>query len=102
LEDFFFVDRFHGSALHNCPCATFCQAQKNFAYESACLTADNFRNEGKLLLSSQITGGLENAVTLHTDITRTGERGSDLSSEAVLQEYLQFPVSSSSVRRFLL
>jgi hypothetical protein len=38
-----------------------------------------------------MTGGVENAVPLHTDIPRTDGRGSDLSFEAVLQEYLQFP-----------
>jgi hypothetical protein len=42
-------------------------------------------------LCSQITGGLENAVPLHVDIPRTGRGGSDLSFEALLQEYLQFP-----------
>jgi hypothetical protein len=39
----------------------------------------------------KITAGVENAVSLHEGIHRTGRRGSDLPFEAVLQEYLQFP-----------
>jgi hypothetical protein len=45
-EDFYFVDRFHGSALHGDRCSA---AHTNFADESACLTADDIRNEGKFL-----------------------------------------------------
>jgi hypothetical protein len=41
--------------------------------------------------SSQITGGIENAVFLHLDIPHTAGRGSDFPFEAVLQEHLQFP-----------
>jgi hypothetical protein len=37
-EDFYFVDRFQGSA------------HENVADESACLTAGNFRNEGKFFI----------------------------------------------------
>jgi hypothetical protein len=37
----------------------------NFADDSACLTADNIRNE--VVNNSQITGGVENAVPLHVD-----------------------------------
>jgi hypothetical protein len=35
--------------------------------------------------------GVENAVPLHVNIPCTGERGSHLPFEAVLQEYLPFP-----------
>jgi hypothetical protein len=45
-EDFYFVVRFHGSALHGDQCAACCETHTNFAEESACLTADNVRNEG--------------------------------------------------------
>jgi hypothetical protein len=48
-EDFYYVDRFHGSALHGGRCTACCKAQTNFADESACLTADNVQNEGKFL-----------------------------------------------------
>jgi hypothetical protein len=44
-EDFYFVTRFHGSALHGNRCAAGCEAHTNFADESVCLTADNVRNE---------------------------------------------------------
>jgi hypothetical protein len=44
-EDFYFVDRFHGSALHGYRCIAGCEAHTNFADESACLTADNILNE---------------------------------------------------------
>jgi hypothetical protein len=50
------------------------------------------RNE--VVNTSQITGGVENAVPAHRDIPRIGGRGSDLPCEAVLQEYLQFPYFS--------
>jgi hypothetical protein len=39
------VDRFHASALHGGRCAACCEVLTNFADESACLTADNVRNE---------------------------------------------------------
>jgi hypothetical protein len=48
-EDFYFVDRFYGSAFHGSRCAASCEAHMNFADESAYLTADNVRNEGKFL-----------------------------------------------------
>jgi hypothetical protein len=44
-EDFYFVDWFHSSALHSNQCAACCEAHVNFADESACLMADNVRNE---------------------------------------------------------
>jgi hypothetical protein len=44
-EDFCFVDRFYGSALHDGRCAACREAHTNFADESAYLTAGNFRNE---------------------------------------------------------
>jgi hypothetical protein len=44
-EDFYFVDRFHGSALHGDRCTAGCEAHTNFRDESGCLTADNVRNE---------------------------------------------------------
>jgi hypothetical protein len=44
-EDFYFVDWFHGSALHGDRSAACCEAHTNFPDESACLTADNVRNE---------------------------------------------------------
>jgi hypothetical protein len=46
-EDFYFVDRFHGSALHSDRCTTYCKEHMNFADESACLMADNVLNDGK-------------------------------------------------------
>jgi hypothetical protein len=49
-----------------------------------------FRMKGSSSLYSQITGGVENAVPLHTDFSCTSGRGSDLSFEDVLQQYLQF------------
>jgi hypothetical protein len=48
-EDFYFVDRFHGSALHGGPCNACCEAHMNFADESAYMTADKIRNEGRFL-----------------------------------------------------
>jgi hypothetical protein len=45
MEDFYFVDQFHGSVLHG-DLGTAChEAHTIFADESACLTADNVRNE---------------------------------------------------------
>jgi hypothetical protein len=44
-EDFYFVDRFHGSALHGNQCTASCEAHTNFADESACLMASNFQKE---------------------------------------------------------
>jgi hypothetical protein len=42
-------------------------------------------------LCSQIIGGVENAVPLHTNIPCTSGRDFDLPSEDALQEYLKFP-----------
>jgi hypothetical protein len=44
-EDFYFVDRFHGSALHGDRGAACREAPMNFADESARMMADNVRNE---------------------------------------------------------
>jgi hypothetical protein len=49
MEDFYFVDRFQGSALDGGRCVACCEAHTNFADELSCLTADNVRNEGKFL-----------------------------------------------------
>jgi hypothetical protein len=48
-EDFYFVDWFYGSALYGSRGAACCEAHTNFVDESAYLTADNVRNEGKVL-----------------------------------------------------
>jgi hypothetical protein len=40
-EYFYFVDRFHCSALHGDLCTAGCVARMNFADESACLMTDN-------------------------------------------------------------
>jgi hypothetical protein len=89
-KDFYFVDWFHGSALHGGRCVACCEAHMNFSNESACLMADNVQNEGRSYFCSQIIG-VENAVPLQVDIPRTSGRGSDLSFLAFLEEYLQFP-----------
>jgi hypothetical protein len=52
-EDFCFVDRFHGSALHGEQCAACCEAHTNFTDESACLMADNVWNEVVTIHRSQ-------------------------------------------------
>jgi hypothetical protein len=57
---------FHSSALQGDRGAACREAHTNFADESACLTADNVRNE--VVNNSQFTGGFENAVPLHVDI----------------------------------
>jgi hypothetical protein len=44
-DDFYFVGRFHGSALHGYRGAVCCETHTNFADESACLTADYVRND---------------------------------------------------------
>jgi hypothetical protein len=41
-------------------------------------------------LCSQITGGVENVVSLHANIPRTDGRDFDLTSEDALQEYFKF------------
>jgi hypothetical protein len=45
MKDFYFVDRFHGSALSGDRCTASCEAHTNFADESASPKADNVRNE---------------------------------------------------------
>jgi hypothetical protein len=45
MEDFYFVDQFHGSALLGDGGAPSREEHTNFADESACLTADNIQNE---------------------------------------------------------
>jgi hypothetical protein len=52
-EDFYFVDRFHGSAHHGDRCTAGCEAHTNFADESACLLADNVRNDVVTIHRSQ-------------------------------------------------
>jgi hypothetical protein len=41
-EDFYFVDRFHGSMLHGDRGAACCEAHTTFADESACPQVDYF------------------------------------------------------------
>jgi hypothetical protein len=65
MEDFHFVDRFHGSALHDDRCTAGCGTHTNFADESACLTADNVRNEVVRIHRSQ---GVLNMLSLYTQI----------------------------------
>jgi hypothetical protein len=52
-EDFYFVDWFHGSALHGDRDAACREEHTNFADESASLTADNVRNEVVTIHRSQ-------------------------------------------------
>jgi hypothetical protein len=52
-DKFYFFDRFNSSALHGYRCTTGCGAHTNFAGESACLTADNIRNEAVTTHRSQ-------------------------------------------------
>jgi hypothetical protein len=52
-EVFYLVDRFDGSALHGNRGVACREAQTNFADESACLTADNVRNEVVIIHRSQ-------------------------------------------------
>jgi hypothetical protein len=52
-EDFYFVDWFHGYALHGDKCAACHEAHTNFADESACLTTDSIRNEVVTIHRSQ-------------------------------------------------
>jgi hypothetical protein len=67
-EDFYFADRFHGSALYGDRTVACCETHTNFVDESARMTIDNIRNE--VVNNSQITGGVENAVPVHVDIFR--------------------------------
>jgi hypothetical protein len=68
MEDFYFIDRFNGSALHGNRCTAGCEAHTNFTNESACLTADNILQ--KSIYNSQTTGYVENAVPLEVHIFR--------------------------------
>jgi hypothetical protein len=54
-EDFYFIDRFHGSAFHGDRCTARCEARTNFAEESmrVCLLADNVRNKEVTIHRSQ-------------------------------------------------
>jgi hypothetical protein len=52
-KDFYFVAQFHGFALHSDRCATCHKAYTNFVDESACLTANNVRNELAAIHKSQ-------------------------------------------------
>jgi hypothetical protein len=52
-EDFYFVDRFHGSALHGNQDATCCESHANFVDELAWLTHDNAQNEVVTIHRSQ-------------------------------------------------
>jgi hypothetical protein len=54
IEDFYFVDWFHGSALHGDWCIAVCEVHTNFANESACLTANNVWNEVVTIHRSQV------------------------------------------------
>jgi hypothetical protein len=53
MEDFYFVDRFHGPMLYSDWGATCHKVHTNFADESACLTADKVRNEVVSIYRSQ-------------------------------------------------
>jgi hypothetical protein len=50
-----------------------------------------FGMKGCSYLCSQITGGVEKAVPLKTNIPHTGRKGFDLPSEDALREYMKFP-----------
>jgi hypothetical protein len=52
-EYFYCIDRVNGSAHHGDRCAACREAHANFADESACLTADNVRNEVVTIHRSQ-------------------------------------------------
>jgi hypothetical protein len=52
-EDFYFVDRFHGSVLHSDWCTAGFEMHTNFVDESACLMANNVRNEVVTIHRSQ-------------------------------------------------
>jgi hypothetical protein len=53
-EGVYFADRFHSSALHGYRCIIGREVHMNFADESACLTADNVRNEVVTIHRSQV------------------------------------------------
>jgi hypothetical protein len=67
-EYFYYVDRVHGSALHGGRCAACREAHTNFADESACLTANNFRNKVITIHRSQEASKLLSS--LHLDMLR--------------------------------
>jgi hypothetical protein len=52
-EDLYFVDQIHGSVLHSDQCTAGCMVHMNFTNESACLMADNIRNEVVTIQRSQ-------------------------------------------------
>jgi hypothetical protein len=81
---------FHRFELNGELCTAGCEANTNFADESICVLADNVQNEVVTIQRSQEVLKLLSLV--HVDIPRTGGKGSDLPSEVVLQEYLQFPL----------
>jgi hypothetical protein len=45
MEDFYFVDLFHGYALHGDRCTAGCEEHTKFADKSICLLTDNMRDE---------------------------------------------------------
>jgi hypothetical protein len=53
-QDFYFVDRFHGSEIHSDRCTATCEAHTNCPDESARLRADNVRNEVVTMRRSQL------------------------------------------------
>jgi hypothetical protein len=58
--------RVHGSALHGDRCTAGCEAHANFAYESACLMADNIQNKVVTIHRSQEM--LKMLSSVHVDI----------------------------------
>jgi hypothetical protein len=61
-DDFYFIDRLHCSTFPCYWCASSRYAQTNSSDESACLTTDNLRNEGK-----EVTWGLLGGNALHSE-----------------------------------
>jgi hypothetical protein len=53
-EDFYFVDRFHGSALHDDWSIADCEAYTNLADESICLAGNYVRKEVLIIHRSQV------------------------------------------------
>jgi hypothetical protein len=62
------VDRVHGSSLYGGRCTAGREEHANFAEESACLMADNIRNEEVTIHGSQEL--LNMLPSLHVDIFR--------------------------------
>jgi hypothetical protein len=83
-QGFYFLDRFHGTAPVHRMLRGSCEFYRR-------LTSATFGMKGNTYLCSQITGGVENALSLHVHIPRTGGKSSDLPFEANLEECLQFP-----------